>query len=61
MCWHALFSQLEIQQREFTFKLLSDAKCEIPIIITDKEDTYLGSRLADLHLILPNEVPQLSC
>ena len=22
---------------------------------------YLGSRLADLHLILPNEVPQLSC
>ena len=20
-----------------------------------------GSRLADLHLILPNEVPQLSC
>ena len=21
----------------------------------------LGSRLADLHLILPNEVPQLSC
>ncbi len=22
---------------------------------------YYGSRLADLHLILPNEVPQLSC
>jgi hypothetical protein len=21
----------------------------------------IGSRLADLHLILPNEVPQLSC
>ena len=21
----------------------------------------VGSRLADLHLILPNEVPQLSC
>lgn len=22
---------------------------------------FIGSRLADLHLILPNEVPQLSC
>ena len=22
---------------------------------------YLGSRLADLHLVLPNEVPQLCC
>ena len=22
---------------------------------------FYGSRLADLHLILPNEVPQLSC
>ncbi len=41
VCWHALFSQLDIQQREFTFKLLSDAKCEIPIITTDNEDTYL--------------------
>lgn len=50
MCWHALFSQLEIQQREFTFKLLSDAKCEIPIIITDKEDTYLfTSHFAGIH------------
>ena len=26
-----------------------------------KQDYCLGSRLADLHLILPNEVPQLSC
>ncbi len=25
------------------------------------ERINLGSRLADLHLILPNEVPQLSC
>ena len=25
------------------------------------EQINLGSRLADLHLILPNEVPQLSC
>ena len=50
VCWHALFSQLEIQQREFTFKLLSDAKCEIPIIITDKEDTYLfTSHFAGIH------------
>ena len=35
---------------------------------TDGVDTYaiggkyyLGSRLADLHLVLPNEVPQLCC
>ena len=26
----------------------------------DSNNLY-GSRLADLHLILPNEVPQLSC
>ena len=27
---------------------------------TDNKN-FKGSRLADLHLILPNEVPQLSC
>ena len=26
-----------------------------------QEFNYVGSRLADLHLILPNEVPQPSC
>ena len=26
-----------------------------------KDKNFKGSRLADLHLILPNEVPQLSC
>ncbi|EPG37508.1 hypothetical protein [Acinetobacter colistiniresistens] len=33
-----------------------------PALLQDYyENIYLGSRLADLHLILPNEVPQLSC
>lgn len=50
VCWHTLFSQLDIQQREFTFKLLSDAKCEIPIITTDNEDTYLfNSHFAGIY------------
>ena len=26
-----------------------------------QHELYLGSRLADLHLVLPNEVPQLCC
>ena len=43
VCWHALFSQLENQQREYTCGLLSNANCEIPIIPTDNEDTYLFS------------------
>ena len=33
-------------------------KFAIPV---EEAHKSLGSRLADLHLILPNEVPQLSC
>ncbi len=29
--------------------------------MSGREVNLIGSRLADLHLILPNEVPQLSC
>lgn len=43
VCWHTLFSQLDHSKHEFIFGLLSNTKCEIPLIPTDYEDRFLFS------------------